>query len=173
MDNEEDFKCLKNIIVWLLIIQTVVLFFTLFIQVFIFYNFQNNIHETQVVEYVLESPCIKQSDEVYASLLSRFPYKKTIATKNDSCFYIAYMISVVLMLSTIIICLTILFIKINNHNLILKKMFEVKMKFKEIDFSKTDSILQQKDGTSETEYYPKNKALVDNFKAYANAIAEL
>ena len=172
MENEEEFKWLKRIFITLLAILTVGIIAS-FILLFIANVCQNKTQEIQIVEYALENPCGKKTNEVYASLLNRFPYKKTITTKSDSCFYIAYMIFGVLLLSVIIICLTILFIRVNNHNLTLKKIFEVKIKFKEIDLSKTDSILRQKDGTSETEYYPKNKALVDNFKAYANAIAEL
>lgn len=83
------------------------------------------------------------------------------------------MIFSIFLLSVIIICLTILFIRVNNHYLTLKKMSAIISKFDASHFLDTDSKVRSKTKTAETEFYPKNKALVDNFRAYANAIAEL
>ncbi len=141
---DEEFKWQKGVFIAFLVILTAGIMASLVI-LFIFNICKDKIKETQVEDHMLEWLC----------------------------FCIPYMISFAFVLSVIIICLTILFIKINNHSLVMKKMSAIISKFDASHFLDTDSKVRSKTKTAETEFYPKNKALVDNFKAYANAIAEL
>lgn len=109
--------------------------------------------------------------------------ENTHITKNSSAAFITFIICASCVLAIAIVCVAVLAINANKSELTRKKLCALYLKFDEIKISELDSEpkdneidkKQNKDASEEhkTEYYPKNKAVADIYKAYANAIADI
>lgn len=104
---------------------------------------------------------------------NRFPYKHT--TKNSAAAFITFIICASCVLAIAIFCVAMLAINANKSELTRKKLCALKYGCDKVEpyLSDENTKLRQTYDGVQTEYYPKNKAAADIFKAYANAIAEL
>lgn len=120
--------------------------------------------------------CYKNQDEC-----KQIPLKSISKTlnRNSDTFNIVFIICITLIIITTIICFTIFFIR--QHNICLKQEKLQKLT-DSIDTIEIDDSNDQKEHSTKNEngfnskeeaFYPPNKAKVDLFKAYSNAITEL
>ncbi len=96
---------------------------------------------------------------------------------NSSAAFITFIICVSCVLAVTIICVSLLAINVNKNELKRKKLCGLKCEkdilkslLKEGESKLNETIEDEK---TMTEYYPKNKAVADIFKAYASAVADL
>lgn len=104
---------------------------------------------------------------------NRFPYRHV--TKKSFAPLITFIICVSCVLATAIICVAVLAGNAYKCGLAREKLCALKCVCDKVQPCLTDEntkASQIYDG-AQTEYYPKNKAVADVFKAYASAIAEL
>lgn len=134
---------------------------------------ETKIEET--VEYSTNSYICPSYSDYVQFYKNRFPYKH--AVKNSLAAFIAFMICSSCVLAVTIICVTMIAINANKNEMKRKKLCVLKLEKEKLELLLNEDETKVKE-TSEnwklvTEYYPKNKAAADIFKAYANAIAEL
>ena len=172
-------RCCKVLKSYICFIVATVLFVLMIIALLWFANrylFCGNsiaIQSGQTVEYSTSSyiyPCYPDYVQFYKN---RFPYRRTV--KNSSAAFITFIICASCVLAIAIVCVALLAINANKSELTRKKLCALKSACDKVESCLSDEntkLRQTYDGV-QTEYYPKNKAAADIFKAYANAIAEL
>ena len=133
------------------------------------------IQEEQTVEYETSS-CLYPSYPDYAQFYkNRFPYRHV--TKNSSAAFIAFIVCATCVLVVAILSVTMFEMHANKSELARKKLCALKCEKDTIEYLLKDFESKLKEttenGNTETEYYPKNKAVADIYKAFANAIADI
>lgn len=138
---------------------------------FLFKNYSIVRQSEQIVEYSSRGYSFPNYLDYMEFYRNKFPYKHVC--KSNSGEFITFVICSCFVLSVALVCVTLLATTANNYELARKKLCAVKLCYSELAISAGEKESKISEKTAGKKYYPKNKALVDNFKAYANAIAEL